>query len=329
MRGCKTNKNSREKSVKKAEIRPRNQNAKAKIQLHPLFIAVGIFYCFTGDLPLFLLSCLVAVEHECAHAFAAAKLGYGLNKIVLMPFGAVVDVDLTAITIKDEAFVALCGPLCNFATAFLFAALWWFLPATYAFTDTAYYASIAIGLVNLLPAYPLDGGRIFKCLLQNCLEKSRKFCFRAEKIAVALSKAFTLFFSLVLLLLFIISLSKGTKNFSLLIFACFLFFGAIGNKEKAAYCPIDFSFRGALARGVELRRVAVLSSCQIKSVFKYLSKSTYLVLEIYDENERHLFDLPQNQLSALFLNAPSPNASLSALWKNGRFSMKNGENQPF
>jgi stage IV sporulation protein FB len=329
LRGYKTNKNLRKNRTKKVEVHSQNQSAKAKIKLHPLFIAVGIFYCFTGDLPLFLLSCLVAVEHECAHAFAAAKLGYRLNQMVLMPFGAVVDVDLNAITLKDEIKVALCGPLCNFITAFLFASLWWFAPTTYAFTDTAYYASIAICLVNLLPAYPLDGGRIFKCLLQNSLEKSRKFTFRAEKIATILSKALTLLFALILLLLFLISLFKSTRNFSLLLFSCFLFFGAIGNKEKAAYAPIDFSFHDALSRGVELKRIAVLSSCKIKSVFKYLSKSAYLVLEVYDENERHLFDLPQNQLSSLFLISPSPNASLSALWKNGRNTMKNGENQPF
>ena len=48
------------------------------------------------------MSALVAVQHECAHAFAAAKLGYKLNAIVLMPFGAVIDGDLRGISFKDE-----------------------------------------------------------------------------------------------------------------------------------------------------------------------------------------------------------------------------------
>ena len=98
-----------------------------------------------------MLSCLVAVQHECAHAFAAAKLGYKLNKIVLMPFGAVIDGDMRGITFKDEIFVAICGPLCNLITAAFFVAVWWFAPTMYAFTDTAFYSSLAIALVNLLP----------------------------------------------------------------------------------------------------------------------------------------------------------------------------------
>ena len=117
---------------------------KRAIRLHPAFIAVGVWFCFTGNLFPFFLSCIVAIQHECAHAFAASKLGYKLNKIVLMPYGAVIDGDLRDISLKDEIVVAICGPLCNLLTAGLFAALWWFYPITYAFTDTACFSSLAI-----------------------------------------------------------------------------------------------------------------------------------------------------------------------------------------
>ena len=114
---------------------------------------------------IFILSTLVALQHELAHAFAAAKLGYRLNKVVLMPFGALIDGDLEGLTKKDEICVALAGPICNLFTAILFVALWWMYPATYPFTDTAFYASVSIFAVNLIPAYPLDGGRVLKNLL--------------------------------------------------------------------------------------------------------------------------------------------------------------------
>ena len=126
---------------------------------------MGAWYAFTGELFLFLMSCLVALQHECAHAFAAAKLGYKLNRIVLMPFGAVIDGDLRGISLKDEIYVAICGPLCNLVTAAFFVAVWWCYPATYPYTDSACYSSLTVALVNLIPAYPLDGGRILKCAL--------------------------------------------------------------------------------------------------------------------------------------------------------------------
>ena len=151
-------------------------------RLHPLFLLVGGYYAIKGELFLFLLSALVAIEHELAHAFAASRLGYKLNKIVLLPFGAVIDGDMKG-SFKDEIIVALCGPLCNVLTALFFAAVWWFEPTMYAFTDTAYTSSLSIAFVNLLPAYPLDGGRILQCSLAVFFSKGKADKSTAEKRA--------------------------------------------------------------------------------------------------------------------------------------------------
>ena len=272
---------------------------------------------------MFLMSCLVAIQHECAHAFAAARLGYSLNKIVLMPFGALIDLDIRGISLKDEAFVAICGPICNLATAFFFAAIWWFEPTMYAFTDTAYYSSLSIALCNLLPFYPLDGGRILHCFLENLFKNSPKFYHTAEKKAHGICRVITLIAALGFFIIFTLVWKNGTFSFSLLAFGLFLLFGAIGNKDRIAYDKLDFSVKDALARGVELKRVAVLASCPIKNAFRYLTRGTYLVLEIYDENEKHLFDLPQNELSEYFLHAATPYEPLGTLRKNERLSTKN------
>ncbi len=277
-----------------------------RLKLHPLFILVGVWYCFTGELPLFLMSCLIALQHECAHAFAAAKLGYKLNSIVLMPFGAVLDGDLKGLSLKDEITVAAWGPLCNLLTAAFFAALWWFFPDTYAFTDTAYFSSLSIALVNLLPAYPLDGGRIFRCILAKALSKIKPLS-QAERLAERICRGVTLVFAVALVSAFAALIFRGVANFTLLTFGCFLFFGGIGNRNKAAvYARMDFSAKEAIGRGVELKRVAVLASCPVKDVLRYIARGSYLVLEVYDGEENHLFDLPQNELSAFFLAAPSP-----------------------
>ena len=289
-----------------------------KLKLHPLFLAVGVWYSFTGELFLFLMSCLVAIEHECAHAFAAAKLGYKLNKIVLMPFGAVIDGDLSGISLKDEIYVAIWGPLCNLFTAVFFVAWWWLTPTVYAFTDTACYTSLAIALANLLPAYPLDGGRIFRCTLARAFARKQANEGKAEKKAEKISRAVTLAISACFFALFVL---VSPKNLSLLFFGGFLLLGGFGNKEKerAAYSRMDFSCLEALKKGIELKRVAVLGSCPIKDVMGFISRGSYLVLEIYDENERHLFDLPQNELSSWFLNAKTPYESL--------FSIKTQQNE--
>jgi stage IV sporulation protein FB len=263
------------------------------------------------------MSCLVAVQHECAHAFAAARLGYKLNKIVLMPFGALIDGDLKGIGVKDELFVAICGPLCNLATAFLFAAIWWFAPTMYAFTDTAYYSSLAVALVNLLPAYPLDGGRILKCLIENSLRKSRRFSIGAEERAQKICRAITLVFALLCFVLFLFSYQNiGASVWSIFTFSLFLAFSAFRNKRNPSlYEKLDFSDLDALKRGVEIRKVAVLSSCPVKKVLKYLARGTYLVLELYDEQGNFVCEIPQNKLSEIFARAPSSQATLLSLCK--------------
>ncbi len=262
---------------------------------------------------MFLMSCLVAVQHECAHAFAAAKLGYKLNRIVLMPFGAVIDGDLRGISLKDEIYVAVCGPICNLITAAFFVAWWWFAPTVYAFTDTAFYTSLAIALVNLLPAYPLDGGRILKCLLARAFMKKEPREEQASRKAEKICRAVSLVFATAFFALFIATITRKQTNISLLVFGGFLFVGALGNRDRTAYDKMDFSCREALVKGVEIKRVAVLESCPVKDAFRYLTRGTYLILEVYDENERHLFDLPQNQLSEWFLRAKTPYESLKTL----------------
>jgi len=285
-------------------------------RIHPLFLLVGIWYAFTGELFLFLLSALVAIQHECAHAFASAKLGYKLNKIILMPFGAVIDGDLRGIRFKDEIFVAVCGPLCNLLTAAFFVALWWLVPTMYAFTDTACYSSLAIALVNLLPAYPLDGGRILKCVLARYYLKKYQEEGIAEKKAQAICRFLTLFFSLLCFTFFILLCLRRTPNVTLFAFSVFLFVGAFGNKDKdAVYDKMDFSCHDVLKRGTEIRHVAVMETCTVKNALRFLSRESYLVLEVYDENERHLFNLPQNTLAELFTHAETPYETLGSLYK--------------
>ena len=279
-------------------------------ELHPLFLLFGVWYAFKGELLLFLLSCLVALQHECAHAFAAAKLGYTLNKIVLMPFGAVIDGDLKNLSYKDEIAVAASGPLCNVITAAFFAAVWWFFPVTYAYTDTAYYSSLAIATINLLPAYPLDGGRILRCLLIRASGKKYADLNEAAKKAERVCKGITFALALGCVAVFTVACMQEIYNLSLLVFGIFLLVGGLGNRQKAEYERLNFVCSSPLKNGVVLRRVAVLSSCSIKDAIKFITRGEYLVLEVYTSGGEKAFELPQNELARWFLRCDSPYDSL-------------------
>ena len=300
--------------------RAKKRRSPFRLSVHPLFLLTGVWYSFIGKLPLFFLSALIALQHECAHAFAAARLGYRLDKVVLMPYGAVIDGDLSGISLKDEAFVALCGPLVNLATAAFFVALWWFFPDLYAYTDTACYSSAFIGLLNFLPTYPLDGGRILMSLLQRWFLKKYPPKVAAKRakgvcLAISLACAFTL------LALFVTLCINGFFNFTLLAFSLFLGIGGVGHfKDKACYQKIDYSFKDAFRRGVTVKHVAVDEKCTLKKALRFLDERSYVAFEIYDSNERFLGTLSQNTLAEKFADADLYQTLASLLPQKERFA---------
>lgn len=251
-----------------------------KLRIHPLFLLAGILSGFTGGLLVFLSAVLCALEHECAHALKARSYGYTLNKVVLMPYGAVIAGDLAGIGKREELAVLAAGPLCNLATGFLFVALWWLYPETYPYTELAAAMSFSLFLVNLLPAYPLDGGRILRVLLSP-LGKDR-----AKKISVAC----TLLTGLALLVGFVFTL-RESPNFSLLFFAIFLLCSFGGGE----YERISFSRKQNFARGIEERRVALSADLPLGKAVRYLREDRYLTLLLFD-GEEFLCEMSEEEL---------------------------------
>lgn len=262
---------------------------KVKIAVHPLFWVFGVYFCLKGELLVFVLITLAALEHECAHAFAGARRGYVLNKIVLMPYGAVVRGDIGGISLKDELFVAAAGPFVSGATALAFVALWWLFPETYAFTDSAAYACASLALVNLIPAHPLDGGRIAFCLFSRFWDRKR---------AWVVCKTLSLLFCLFLLGGFIYTVAVSAVNVTLLFFALFLGVGCFQG-EKYGYERMKFDLSEDLRRGVEERRVAVSENTALQKLIPMLARDKYLILDVFSPSGECVATLRQEEICRL------------------------------
>ena len=113
-----------------------------------------------------LLAALIASVslHELGHVLAARSFGTGTQGITLYPFGGLAELDRDARTPREEISVALAGPAVNLALAGL-AALPLALGVELAFVQTFLVMNLALALFNLLPAYPMDGGRVLRGLL--------------------------------------------------------------------------------------------------------------------------------------------------------------------
>lgn len=263
-----------------------------RFAVHPLFLLFGAYYAFTGRLFLFLVSTLVAVMHEFGHAWAAARVGYRLDRIVLMPYGALISGDIEGIGLKDEIMVALAGPLVNAVTAVLFVALWWFFPETYPYTDVAAYSSAAIAAVNLIPAYPLDGGRILYCAV------AKK---KGEKLAGRIARGTGVFFGAVLLALFVYGCFTAV-NFTVLFFSAFLFAGAFGGKD-CTYLRIRADYSREMKKGLEVRRVAVREDCSVKKLMSFMQRGRYAEFIVYGQSGDFLCELSEEEFAEILEKA--------------------------
>lgn len=103
--------------------------------------------------------------HELAHALVANRLGVGVRSIVLFMFGGVAEIDREAATPGDEFAIALAGPAASvvIASSAGLARVSMGLdgPVAALLVGLA-FLNVGIALFNLLPALPLDGGRILR-----------------------------------------------------------------------------------------------------------------------------------------------------------------------
>ncbi len=108
--------------------------------------------------------------HELAHSTVAKRNGIGINSITLHFFGGVSEINEESSDPKTEAVMAAVGPLSSLvigvsllAISYLFGSgLPDYLEAVIFYSG---YVNIALSLFNLIPAFPMDGGRVLRALL--------------------------------------------------------------------------------------------------------------------------------------------------------------------
>lgn len=264
-----------------------------KLFVHPLFYAFGFYYALTGRILTFIIYTMCAVIHEIGHSIVASNSGYRLDRITLMPFGAVVKGDIDGLKLKDEIKIALAGPILNLAIGLFFVACWWIYPELYAFTDTVCEANFSLAVVNFLPVFPLDGGRVLSAVT------ALKYGKRVSAIVCKVTAVIT---SATLLGLFVYS-AFNTINLSLLFFSLFVCVGAFGKARENKYVKLYSSiWTKNLKRGVAVKRQAVDKSVTVKKVMSLLDETAVNEIDVYESGKKRA-TLTPNEISRIIEKA--------------------------
>lgn len=109
------------------------------------------------------------VAHELGHSLVAIRKGIPVNAITLFIFGGMAQISRDSERAMDEFWIAIAGPLVSFALAFVFTALSMLLSGFHEPLSVSLgwlgVINLLVAVFNLIPGFPLDGGRVFRALI--------------------------------------------------------------------------------------------------------------------------------------------------------------------
>jgi Zn-dependent protease/predicted transcriptional regulator len=175
-----------------------------------------------------LFTCVVL--HELGHSVVALHYGYEIESITLWLLGGIARPAELPKNWRHEFFIAIAGPAVNIGIATGCLALLALLPSTDAIVFLLVYLgvlNVGLAVFNLLPAFPLDGGRVLRALLG----RSRPYV-RATRQAAAVGKGMAVLLALVGIL---------SLNFILIAIALFVYIAATSETRQMM---LDAAFEG-------------------------------------------------------------------------------------
>ena len=160
-----------------------------KIDVNFGFVLITILICFLYKINIYFIFLISILLHEIAHMIVGVCLGLKIKKIMFNPLGMCLEFigyRENKKTIK-KIIINLSGPLFNF----IFAIIISHLNIEYKLKIDLFYTNLLLGIFNLLPIIPLDGGKVLKEIL------SIKFGYKNANIySMNISKILLIFISL-------------------------------------------------------------------------------------------------------------------------------------
>jgi Zn-dependent protease len=181
-----------------------------------------------------LFGCVVL--HELGHSLTARRFGIGVPRILLLPIGGMAEFDRIPRDPRQELLITLAGPAVNFAWVLAlgpFVPIAGFWSATELDVTLAgcgqllFWVNLVMGVFNLLPVFPMDGGRILRALLA-----MRWPYLRATFWAATVGKVLAVAGMLIMALVWRHAL--GTILFGFILIAGDLEYRAVKRREEAA-----------------------------------------------------------------------------------------------
>ncbi|WP_456278123.1 site-2 protease family protein [Bacillus sp. AK128] len=274
-----------------------------KFKIHPLFWFIIGISIITAHFKELLMVFLIVICHEMGHACMALFFRWRIKKIELLPFGGVVELDEHGNRpLKEEFFVILAGPLQHVwltGLAFLLSELE--LISAHNF-ELFMYHNLIILLFNLLPIWPLDGGKLLFLLY------SLKLPFAKAHRSTILSSTF------ILIALAIIACIIEPYQLNMWVIFSFLVFSLYTEWKQCSYVYIRFLLERYYGKHQNIMKLKPLVVKEADPIIEVLSKfSRGYKHPIVIEKDKKRYELDENELLHAYFSRKLTTCSIEDL----------------
>ena len=153
-----------------------------EIRLHPLCGIMILLAAMVDELPAVMVSFSAVLYHELMHMLAAVLMGYSVTSLELLPFGSSAVIEgLYEEAPHAELLIALAGPASNVLMVMTLTTLKAYVDLNFPEQERFVQTNLQLALFNLLPLWPMDGGRVLRSTLSRIMSLGR-----ATRVAAAL-----------------------------------------------------------------------------------------------------------------------------------------------
>lgn len=264
---------------------------RTQIGLHPLVLAVLAGACVLGRLSELLMAMLALTLHEAAHAVAAGACGCEIQSVELQPFGGVARISGLNATSRAEWCIYAAGPAASLIIAGVASIACYLAPETGARIEPFLSFNLMLGTVNLLPALPLDGGRIARDVLARRFGDA--FALRATSWTGILCGAGMLAAATAAAL-------NRAINLTLPVMGAFLMLAAIREQSLSQERQLaSFWQKNDVLRsggGLDVHLLAAHASMRGAEAFRLMRANRYHLIRVVDSSLRTVGELDEGAL---------------------------------